>query len=283
MTVETPIEISINLLAEAAGMLNPWRIVKWRIDKTTKTINIWVTKVAPVKVVEIDTSWFGLRKVKTQKLSEPASSRPDQMWKHIDTTNYAFFIHTTDQLTPSDHLLPWLGQTGLPFTNQLSRKIFICLMEGLDFAVICDVFRLSFADLWRFKHALDNGSVKFEYTSINKSVVKNNAAKTNISSSSGQQPSAAQKSDLGISSQVPSIDDPIWEGLVLGTVNMEIKALSFQLILTKLRQQVRLQNFNEVKILKMRELHRYVERNEKNLAFELRQLNLRNASVRGQL
>jgi len=63
----------------------------------------------------------------------------------------------------------------------------------------------------------------------------------------------------------------VWEQLISGDLNIQIKTLSFQLILTKLRQQFSMQQNDEVKIMKLRELHRYVERNERNLGHELKQ------------
>ena len=58
------------------------------------------------------------------------------------------------------------------------------------------------------------------------------------------------------SGNVPDVKDPVWERLITGELNIHIKTLSLQLILTKLRQQVSLQQNDEVKQLKLRELHR---------------------------
>ena len=71
---------------------------------------------------------------------------------------------------------------------------------------------------------------------------------------------------------VPDVNDPLWESLITGTLNIQIKTLSFQLLLSKLRQQVSLQQTNDVKLMKLRELHRYVERNARTLGHELQQL-----------
>ncbi len=73
---------------------------------------------------------------------------------------------------------------------------------------------------------------------------------------------------------MPDINDPVWEQLITGNLNVHIRTLSLQLILTKLRQQLSLQQNDEVKRLKLRELHKYVERNQRSLEYELQQLRL---------
>jgi hypothetical protein len=170
--------------------------------------------------------------------------------------NFTCQIHTTDTLDERHLDLPWFGQPGLPFSNRLSRQIFICLAEGMEMHTICDLLNIPFNDLWKFKHALDNGQVKFEYTPTVKPA-------TRIAS---PQHGAAPVGN------VPELDDPVWEQLITGDLHIHIKTLSLQLILTKLRLQVSLQQNDEVKRLKLRELHKYVERNQRSLGYELQQL-----------
>jgi hypothetical protein len=64
----------------------------------------------------------------------------------------------------------------------------------------------------------------------------------------------------------------VWEQLISGDLNIQIKTLSFQLILTKLRQQFSMQQNDEVKIMKLRELHRYVERATRYLSRPCRRI-----------
>jgi len=156
--------------------------------------------------------------------------------------------------------LPWFGQPGLPFSNRLSRQVFACLTEGMEISAICEIMNIPFADLWRFKHALDNGQVKFEYTSAKKA------------SPAAADSAASPSSSPANAGNVPDLDDPIWERIITGELNIQIKTLSLQLILTKLRQQVSLQQNDEVKRLKLRELHKYVERNQRSLDYELHQI-----------
>lgn len=274
--MSAPIEKSANLLATAAGLSLPWRFVKWRVDINTNAIHIWVTKLKPIKTAEVNSAWFGLRKVHKEKLSEPPAVGLDQCWRHIDALDFTFYVHTTDELSEQDHQLAWFGQPGTPFTNQLSRKIFIGLSENLNSIAICQMFGIQSADLSKFKLAIDSGLYKFGYKAAGKTQA------TALANPTNERPVVVEKKStaLPLAAIVPSMHDPIWEGLLLGSVNIKIKALSFQLILTKLRQQVRLHNFDEIKVLKMRELHRYVERNQKSLAFELQLITELNAQRR---
>ncbi|MFZ4703570.1 MAG: hypothetical protein ACOYMG_26305 [Candidatus Methylumidiphilus sp.] len=132
------------------------------------------------------------------------------------------------------------------------------MAEGVEMSAICEVPSIPFADLWKFKNALDQGLVKFEYTPAKKSGPAGAAVATQFLRSAN-------------ATGVPDVNDPIWERLITGELNVEIRTLSLQLIFTKLRQRLTLQQDDEVKLKKLRELHRYVDRNERSLAHELHQ------------
>lgn len=240
------------LFGLAAGLQSPWRASQYSIDHISKSIHVWVTGQAPQVVQK--RGWFGVKAV--QAAASPASAA-DQRWRHLDCMDYACFIHTQEQLDASHRDLPWFGAPDMPFSNRLARKVFQFLMEGLDMQLICDVLKLSFTDLWKFKYALDNGLLHFEYAPVAHRKLK----------------------DVGVSvapgavGTVPDMCDPVWENLITGTLNIQIKTLGFQLLLAKLRQQVSLQQSDDVKLMKLRELHRYVERHERVLSHELSQLN----------
>lgn len=242
-------------LVQAAGIPHPWRAVQHRVDEVAMIIHVWVTR-QPRPNVEKKRSWFNFSAA--QSVTEAPASGPEMQWRHLNCMHYSCQIHTTDALDERHFDLPWFGQPGLPFSNRLSRQIFICLTEGMEMHTICDVLNIPFADLWKFKHALDNGQVKFEYTS---------AKKTNPAATSAMPlPASANTGN------VPDLEDPVWEQLIMGELNVQIKTLGLQLILTKLRQQVKLQQNDEVKRLKLRELYKFVERNQRSLGDELNQL-----------
>lgn len=253
----------------AAGVHTPWRANQYSVDDTARTIHVWVTCQA-VPQVEHKRGWFGTKPVHT---APRQASGADQRWRHLDCMDYACFIHTHDQLEASHCDLPWFGQPDMPFSNRLARKIFLFLMEGLDMQVICDVLKISFTDLWKFKYALDNGLLDFEYAPAARRKPRDAAPSTEAGSVTSGNPGSASQNTGETGSKVPDMSDPVWEQLITGALHIQIKTLSFQLLLSKLRQQVSLQQSADVKLMKLRELHRYVERHERILSYELSQLS----------
>ena len=76
------------------------------------------------------------------------------------------------------------------------------------------------------------------------------------------------------SAAVPDVTDPVWLRLLDGDLSLDIKVLSLKLMLTKLRSQLDLIHDEEVRLLKLKELHRYFVKNERVLTHELDQLRL---------
>jgi hypothetical protein len=254
-----------------AGIPSPWRATSYDVDDVAKMIQIWITQHAPHQL-EKKRSWFGVITT-AHSISPSPATGPDLHWRHLNCMDYTCIIHTTDKLDTQHHNLPWFGQSGLPFTNRMSRHVFMCLMEGMEMNALCALLDISFTDLWKFKFGLDSGQVSFGYIPAKKTRQHSSAA-TGVSS--GATPQTMTTEELMPDSAVPAVTDPVWEYLITGDLNIQIKTLSFQLILTKLRLQFTMQQRDEVKIMKMRELHRYVERNERCLSYELKQI--RNAS-----
>lgn len=242
-------------LMHAAGIPAPWRVTQCRIDEVAKIAHMWITRHPLPEAGK--KRWFGLGVVRAAAQTHAAG--PELQWRHLNCMDYTCRIHTVDILEECHHDLPWLGQPGLPFSNRLARQVFACLLEGLELSVICSLLNIPFADLWKFKYALDNGMVKYGIAPAAATPAANARA-------------AAAPAIVKIASDVPDVTDPVWEGIITGALDLQVKTLSFQLILTKLRQQVSMQNNDEVKLMKLRELHRYVERNQRNLVHELQQL-----------
>ena len=242
-------------LAIAAGIPHPWRAIQYRIDDVAEIVHVWVTR-QPRPNASKKRSWFGLGAA--QPVTETPASGPEMQWRHLNCMSFSCQIHTTDVLEPRHFDLPWFGQPTQPFTNRLARQVFACLSEGMDMGAVCEIFHIPFADMWKFKHALDNGQLTFEYT-----------ARKPGTPAPG---TAAALAPAAAASDVPGIDDPVWERIITGALNIQIKTLSLQLILTKLRQQVSLQQSEDVKRLKLRELHKYIDRNQRSLGYELGQL-----------
>lgn len=252
---------------QAAGISSPWRATRYNVDDVTKMIHIWITR-HPLPQAEKKRGWFGMMSATPPVAPIPAAG-PEMHWRHLNCMDYICMIHTMDELDARHHDLPWLGQSGLPFTNRMSRQIFMCLMEGMDMSALCALLNLSFTDLWKFKFALDNGQVRFDYVPVKKPHQASAAATPGLP---GEGARMAPMLEVKPDSAVPDVTNPVWEQLITGELTIQIKTLSFQLLLTKLRQQVSLQQSDEVKLMKLRELHRYVERNERTLGHELKQI-----------
>jgi len=249
----------------AVGLRSPWRPSKCTVNEASKTVHLWVTnqRVTPT---EQRRRWFG---PKTVQVASKMTNAEDKQWRHLDCMNYSCVIHTSDPLQPGDHELDWFGPPNITFTRCMARKVFQLLMEGVDMQVICDVLRIPFADLWKFKYDLDNGLLHFEYTPSAR-----RKAKLHLDALPpvATRPAALDARTGEANSQVPDVSDPVWEHLINGTLSIDIKTLSLQLLLTKLRQQVSHLQSADVKIMKLRELHRYVERHQRVLRHELAQL-----------
>lgn len=258
--MEVPhIVTAADCLMLATGISPPWRLSQYRIDAVTKTVHLWITRHHQHDVVK-KRSWFGFGPTQTvAHAPEPQApaNGPEMQWRYLNVMTFECHIHTTDRLDEQHHDLPWFGQPGLPFSNRLSHRVFICLAEGMEMSTICDLLNITFADLWKFKYALDKGLVKFEHKFPKKpAMVVTPASSMPVTSTSS----------------VPDVTDPLWERLITGELDIEIKTLGLQLMFTKLRQQFSLQQSEEVKLMKLRELHRYVERNQRGLTHELRQI-----------
>jgi hypothetical protein len=261
----TQLSMIADYLVQAAGIPPPWRATKHQFDGIAKTVQIWITR-SPLPQVETKRNWFGM--TSTHVVTSVAATGPDQHWRHLNCMDYICQIHTLDELDPRHHDLPWLGKPGMPFTNRLSREVFTCLAEGMDINAVCSMLNVPFTDLWKFKYALDNGQVSFDYTPRARTRQQVAANTAMASPTPVPETMAAPPGN----SAVPDVTHPLWERLITGQLDIQIKTLSFQLILTKLRQQVSLQQSNEVRLMKLRELHRYVERNARSLDLELKQL-----------
>jgi hypothetical protein len=172
-----------------------------------------------------------------------AQQGTEHVWRHINIGNSRCIVHAVSPGTAESAELQWLGETDQPFTRSFARRIADMFMQGVNFASVCAILDIPVADLWKFKHRLDSG-------------------KSGLSSSA--MPGA-------ISATVPAASDPVWEQLLDGSLQLDIRVLSLKLLMTKLREQFSIITDGEVRILKAHELQRYFTRHEKLLSHELGQ------------
>lgn len=223
---------SEDLLRQLLGIEAPWQIVRVRDDLGKRQVDVWVGQASG------RSGWFF-----GSKASVPQDR--EQVWRHINLGSSRCLIHAVPPSGEDSDKLTWCGDGDLPFTRALSRQIASLFLEGVKFQSICNMLDVTVADLWKFKHNLDNGKARL---------------------------TPAADSGATATSNVPEADHPVWEQLLDGSVNIDIRTLSLKLLLTKLREQMRLITDNEVRRLKAYEMQRYFVRYEQQLAHELQQL-----------
>ena len=142
----------------------------------------------------------------------------------------------------------WLAE---PPNADAGEIIAAMMRDGIKLQSICAILDITVADLWKFKHTLDSGKAGL----------------------SGGNATTAGIPEASSSSSVPDPDSPIWEKLLDGSVNIDIRLLGLKFLLTKLREQMRVITDPEVRVLKAYELQRYFARYEQTLGHELAQLS----------
>lgn len=220
------------LLHHTLDIHAPWHIARVRNDLGKNQIDIWVSRET------LRSGWFFGTRTSTQQGTE-------HVWRHINIGNSRCIVHAVSPGTAEGAELQWMGEIDQPFTRSFARQIASMFMQGVNFASVCALLDIPVADLWKFKHRLDSG-------------------KSGLSSNT-----AAQSP---MSAAVPAASDQVWEQLLDGTIQLDIRVLSLKLLMTKLREQFSIITDGEVRILKAHELQRYFTRHEKLLGHELAQL-----------
>jgi hypothetical protein len=87
-----------------------------------------------------------------------------------------------------------------------------------------------------------------------------------------QAQTAARLNQQGDDSAVPDVSDPLWQALLSGEVALDVRTLSLRLMLSKLRLQASSLKDDEVRMLKLVELHRFFEKHQAVLHHELAQI-----------
>lgn len=223
-----------DLLHHSLEIHAPWHIARVRNDLGKNQIDIWVSRET------LRSGWFFGTRTSAQQGTE-------HVWRHINIGNSRCIVHAVNPGTAEGAELQWLGENDQPFTRSFARQIAGMFMQGVSFASVCSILDVAVADLWKFKHRLDSGKSGFSGYA-----------------DAGNMPGV-------ISAAVPVASDPVWEQLLDGTIQLDIRVLSLKLLMTKLREQFSIITDGEVRILKAHELQRYFTRHEKLLSHELGQ------------
>lgn len=226
-----------DLLHKLLGIEAPWQVVRIREDLGKHQIDVWVGLQTG------KSNWlFG---TKTATVAEDK----EHAWRHVGLGGTRCMIHA--EANPESATKPWRGEVGQPFTNAMSHQIVDMIRDGIRLQSICTFLDITVGDLWKFKHGLDSG-------------------KTGLMGALA--PSAMPADDSAPASRVPGPESAIWQGLLESSINIDIRVLSLKLLLTRMRDQMRVIIDPEVRALKCNELQQFFVRYEKTLGHELTQI-----------
>ena len=241
------------LLRQLLAVSGAWEIGDYQLDLRKQRCDVWIGP-------QIERGWFG----------RPKSAPPrteSRTWQHVAFGNVRFFLHVSVPVGADLSRLPWSGDNGMPFTHALAQQVFVMFNEGMPLPAICKLMGLSLNDVWRYRFAIDNGLVQAEGGTAPR------AAAARPQPEAAAAPAAPRPaSDADGDTAVPDVTDPVWLRLADGELKLDIKVLSLKLMLTKVRSQLEVISDDEVRMLKLRDLHRYFVKNERVLGHELSQL-----------
>lgn len=230
----------------------PWEVQEYKVDLRNRRCEVWVG-------VEVPKTWFG----RPKKQIEATIST----WRHVNFGNLQVYLHVAIPNGADVSKQNWTGDAGLPFTRALAKQVFSMFNEGVTLRGICALLDLPLNDLWRYRFALDNGKVRVGDTPDE--LVGDGVKAKPIASTPA---AVAVAEEAPGSAGVPDLADPVWTKLAMGEFNLDVRVLSLKLMLTRVRSQLDVISDDEVRMLKLRELHRYFVKNERMLGHELAQL-----------
>lgn len=238
----------LNKLLQVAA---PCAISDIRVDEQRRRVDVWIGVRTP-------RSWFGGN-------GGAADAIREAEWRHVNLGGYHCYIHA--RLPAGTELAeqPWLGDDKLGFTRAKAKQIFALMSEGVSYEGICMLLDVPFNDLWKFKFALDSGNAT-------PGLLDKPARPRGQGTAERAHAAALSRAPAAPETAVPDATDPVWQELVEGRLPVDIRVLSLQLLLTRMRSQFATIQDKDVRLLKLRDLHRYVIRNERVLDYELSQL-----------
>ena len=240
------ISIDKALLRQLLLIERPWEVRDYRLDVRKRRCDVWIGQ-------EPERGWFGRPKA--------APAGEVAVWQHLAIGPVRFHLHVTVPHGFESRGIGWMGDAGMPFTRALAARVFALFGEGVPLQSVCTLLDLSLQDVWRYRYALDTGRA-------------GGAEPVARPAEPAPAPAATRAEPAPASTAVPDVTDPVWLRLLDGDLSLDIKVLSLKLMLTKLRSQLDLIHDEEVRLLKLKELHRYFVKNERVLTHELDQLRL---------
>ncbi|WP_119153139.1 hypothetical protein [Caldimonas tepidiphila] len=238
------------LLRHLLAVEGPWEVSDYQLDLRKRRCEVWIGP-------QVERGWFGRPKAL-------AAALQTHTWQHLSFGGLRFVVHASLPAGLAEaQRQPWMGEPGLPFTTALARQVFAFFNEGVPLRSVCTLLGLSLNDVWHYRHALDTGRAHVQSAPA--------PAESAAPASAALPPEVAQDAGSG---RVPEPGDPIWLRLASGELQLDIRVLSLKLMLARVRSQLDVISDEEVRQLKLRELHRYFVKNERVLSHELSQLRM---------
>lgn len=238
----------VALIGALVGVEAPWQVIEYRLFAEQNRFEIWI---APVQAK----SWFG-------RVQRPSAAPDLASWRHVGLCGRQCHVHFPASFLDRLGDLPWSCDERVPFSRALTREILALLEEGVGYRAICEHLAIPFADLWKYKFALEYGRLGAK-----------KKARPALAPATGK---AADENTA--STGLPDAEAGVWEHLLIGSVDIDIHVLSLQLLVTRLRSQMKSIDDPDLRRLKIRELQRYFVRHESLLTHELAQLRQLNLS-----
>lgn len=239
-----------NVIAELLGVTAPWSVTEVRItDRAARLISVHIDQhEAPGRF------WTSRKEAPVEQWLR---------WAHINMAGVRCEIVLA--LRDGQHVpnAGWSGQVDSPFTHGLSRLAMDLLLEGATMDQLCRMLQVPFADLWKFKFRLDQGTTRI----AGPDTASATAAPTTVVNRFV--PAGADEAVAVL----PPQDSPVWLVLLLGRLELDVRTLGLKLLLAKLQREARMHDDADLYAQAAQSLHRYFAKNLSLLAHEVSQLD----------
>lgn len=246
----------------------PWHITKVSMDQDQKRVDIWIEFSQNKKKL-----WFNsggnFEAIKKNK------NIVEGVWQHLGYGDCRTYIHAAVPENSEVSLASWAGQSDLPFSHALSRRILELLSERLSYRSICGLLNVDLQDVWATKHSIDKGELRLSDTAHDSFMERRESA-----AASTPLPEVditeidfeTSKSPKTNTFNIPALEHPVWQQLLSNEIEVSIRQLGLKLLVSRLRTQISNTNDDEIRMLRMNELRKYFKKHERFLQHELGQM-----------
>lgn len=233
-----------DLCKSILGVTPPWEVDKIRVETRTKRVDIWLAQATKTGLLS--------------KASKALSQQGWMTWRHLNMFNYHVYVHAHRDDDLNQKHIQWLGQPGLNLTRAMAKQVVKLLSEGTNYSAVCAILEVELNDIWPIKRALDEGRLTLGGKKV---LIKNKKATSDTDTLLGQE-----------DTDIPAIDDNVWEKIAAGELDSHIRPLALKLLITKVRNQLANIQEREGRQVKLNEVRRYFVKHRLKLDSEINQL-----------